>query len=166
MRPSIVLVLLSSAACGRFLHRSEPDAGESFVQPSTATTATTATTLASSEPEEEEPLAVADAGSTCPMPIHPNYCRFNCRSFRQRALRLHARRIQNPTRAGTGKCDAYSVFAEDDATGGIVEYYGSSDELVGVEDTHRKPCGTFGAIPKCKLDIQWGPPHLLPDVRK
>jgi hypothetical protein len=168
MKWALVLVMLAS--CDRFIHRSVPDAGELPTTITTTTTTTTSTAVTVPEPnasglfglhipgeEEEEPL-VADAGP-CPLAIHPYYCRRRCRGFAERSSSLHARRIGNPTRAGTGKCGAFKVFGEDDATGGIVEYFDDTNQLIGVSDSRQKPCGTYGDVPKCKLEIQWGPPR-------
>jgi hypothetical protein len=68
--------------------------------------------------------------------------------------------MSNPVRAGTGTCDAFKVFAEDDAKGGIVEYYDETNQLVGVSDSRQKPCGTYGKVPQCKLDIKWAEPRV------
>jgi hypothetical protein len=109
-----------------------------------------------------------DAGP-CPLAIHPYYCRRRCRTYTSRSFTLHARRISNPTRSGTGTCGAFKVFAEDDATGGIVEYYDQNDQLVGVKDSRQKPCGTYGDVPtSCKLEIKWGAAHTgtLRDIAK
>ena len=103
-----------------------------------------------------------DAG--CPAPIHPGYCRHRCRNFSARTFSMHARRIRVPRRAGKGTCGPYLVFTEEalaedgGAAGGIVEYYdATTKELVGAEDSRAPVCGSFGTIPKCKLEIQWGP---------
>ncbi|HEY2369898.1 MAG TPA: hypothetical protein VGH87_26040 [Polyangiaceae bacterium] len=176
-----VLALFVIASCDRFIHRSAPDAGESVVVPTaTATTSATATSTSSVvalptssaflglhlDDDEEMPLTV-DAGP-CPLAIHPNYCRRRCKSFTERQYSLHARRISTPTRSGTGTCGSLKVFAEDDATGGIVEYYDDKNQLVGVADSRQKPCGTYGDVPSCKPDIKWGPPHngTLRDIAK
>ena len=72
----------------------------------------------------------------------------------------HARAShREPDALGTGTCGSLKVFAEDDATGGIVEYYDDKNQLVGVKDSRQKPCGTYGDIPSCKPDIKWGPPQ-------
>ena len=169
------LFLLMVASCDRFLHRSAPDAGASVV--TTGTTTTTSSSSAVAVPtsstflglhlddEEEMPLTV-DAGP-CPFAIHPNYCRRRCKSFTERQYSMHARRISNPTRSGTGTCGALKVFAEDDEKGGIVEYYDDKNQLVGVSDSRQKPCGTYGDVPSCKPDIKWGPPRTgtLRDIK-
>jgi hypothetical protein len=166
MRWPLALVLLAS--CDRFIHRSAPDAGESYVPPPTATTSTTTTStstvvapptsstfLGLHTDDDEEPLATIDAGP-CPLAIHPNYCRRRCKYFFERQSSMHARRISHPTRSGTGTCGPLKVFAEDDATGGIVEYYDDKSQLVGVVDSRQKPCGTYGEVPSCKPVITWG----------
>lgn len=174
MKWAFALMLVTS--CDRFIHRSAPDAAsESYVPPTTTTTTTTTTTASATSSssagpvptssaflglhldDEEEPLT-ADAGP-CPLAIHPYYCRRACRTFTSRQFSMHARRIANPTRSGTGTCASFKVFAEDDATGGIVEYYDDNNRLVGVKDSRQKPCGTYGDIPSCKPDIKWGPPQ-------
>lgn len=179
MRHALV-VLLVLASCDRFIHRATPDAGNSFVPPgTTATSSETATSTSSvAAPtsstflglhldDEEEPLSTLDAGP-CPLAIHPYYCRRRCKSFGERQSSMHARRISNATRSGTGTCGALSVFAEDDATGGIVEYYDDKNQLVGVKDSRQKPCGTYGDVPSCKPDVKWGPPRTgtLRDISK
>jgi len=168
------LFFLMLASCDRFLHRSAPDSGgESYVPPTTTTATTTSETATSTstsplptsstflglhtDDEDEAPLTV-DAGP-CPLAIHPYYCRRACRTFTSRQLSMHARRITSPTRAGTGTCGSLKVFAEDDATGGIVEYYDDKNQLVGVKDSRQKPCGTYGDVPSCKPDIKWGAPQ-------
>jgi hypothetical protein len=164
MRFAIALVLLASASCDRFIHRSAPDAGSTVESVPTVTMAASVSPLPTSstflglhlEDEEEAPLTV-DAGP-CPLAIHPYYCRRACRTFISRQYSMHARRISNPTRSGTGTCGSLNVFAEDDATGGIVEYYDDKNQLVGVKDSRQKPCGTYGDIPSCTPLIQWGPP--------
>ena len=174
MKRALLLSSMMLASCDRFLHRSAPDAGVSYVPPPTATTTATssdtatATSTVSAMPtsstflglhlDDEEEAIVPDAGP-CPLPIHPYYCRRSCRSFANRQYSMHARRIANPTRSGTGTCGSLKVFAEDDATGGIVEYYDDKNQLVGVKDSRQKPCGTYGDIPSCKPDIKWGPPQ-------
>jgi hypothetical protein len=180
MKRGLAFLLIASASCDRFMHRSAPDAaGESVVSTATATASDTATSTSSvtAPPtssaflglhidDEEEPV-VPDAGP-CPLAIHPYYCRRRCKSFTERQSSLHARRIANPTRSGTGTCGSLKVFAEDDATGGIVEYFDDKNMLVGVKDSRQKPCGTYGDIPSCKPDIKWGPAHTgtLRDILK
>lgn len=168
------LLLLALASCDRFVHRAAPDAGgESFVSPTTTSTSSVVATPTSSTflglhtDDDEEPVATVDAGP-CPLAIHPYYCRRRCRGFLERQSSLHARRIANPTRAGTGTCGSFKVFAEDDATGGIVEYFdGTTNQLVGVVDSRQKPCGTYGDVPSCKPDIKWGSPRDgILDVKK
>ena len=164
------LFLLMIASCDRLLHRGAPDAGETPVTTATATTTTTTSTASVAalptsstflglhlDDDEELPVTV-DAG-TCPLAIHPYYCRRRCKTFYERKGSMHARRIANPTRSGTGTCGSLKVFAEDDATGGIVEYYDDKNQLVGVKDSRQKPCGTYGDVPSCKPDIKWGPPQ-------
>jgi hypothetical protein len=171
MKKALLGVLLV-CACDRFVHRAAPDAGVTVVDttPIPTTTTTTTTTIDTPPPDagwlglhidDEEEAPVPEAGGPCPIPIHPGYCRRRCRSFIERQSSMHARRVASPTRAGTGKCGAFTVFAEDGAGGGIVEYYDDKRELVGAEDSRQKPCGTYGTIPKCKLEITWGPPRPL-----
>lgn len=180
MRTALVLSLFALVSCDRLLHRSAPEAGVTTTPTPTATTtetmsaADTATTAAPTSStflglhiDDEEPEAPPDAGP-CPLDIHPYYCRRRCRTFFNRKASLHARRIAHPTRAGIGKCDKFDVFAEDDATGGIVEYYDDTGQLAGVTDSRQKPCGTYGKVPKCKLEITWQGPHGggLGDLKK
>lgn len=174
------LALSSVTSCGRWFHRDAPDADvvATSTAPSTAPTTTftpmiaprdgglspaaLASALLAAEDEEEEAV---DAGGTCPMPIHPNYCRRTCRNFVWRTSSMHARRIGNPLRAGRGTCGAYKVFAEDErgadggVSGGLVEYFdATTNELVGAVDSRSHGCGKFGTIPTCKLEIDWGAP--------
>jgi hypothetical protein len=179
------LVVLACASCDRLARRSAPDAGIETATTSTITpiivphdgglspSALASALHQASEEEDEEPAA--DGGVQCPIPIFPGYCRRRCRSFLVRESSMHARRISHPLRAGTGTCGTYKVFAEEErgedggAAGGLVEYYDETNALVGAEDSRRKPCGTFGKIPKgCKLEIKWGPPRGggLGDLRK
>jgi hypothetical protein len=172
------LVAIACASCDRLIHRSAPDAGMPIVEvePKPSVTpiiaprdgglspSTLAALLGKDEDERPENPEAADATPACPMPIFPNYCRRRCRNYATREGFKHASRIRPPLRAGTGTCGAYKVFAEDEKgadggpSGGIVEYFGADGNLVGAEDSRRKPCGTFGTIPKCKLQIAWGPP--------
>jgi hypothetical protein len=85
---------------------------------------------------------------------------------------MHARRISNPLRAGLGVCGAYNVFAEDQRApdggvgGGLVEYFDkTTNDLVGAEDSRVHGCGTYGTIPKCKLDIKWQTPSAAWGLR-
>lgn len=179
------LLVIAGASCDRLIQRGAPEAGVETVSTSTVTpiiaprdgglspsALASALHLASDE-EDEEPSA-ADGGVTCPIPIFPNYCRRRCRSFLTRQASMHARRIAHPLRAGTGTCGTFKVFAEDErgedggAAGGLVEYYDETNTLVAAEDTRRKPCGTFGKVPKCTMHVEWGPPHGggLGDLRK
>jgi hypothetical protein len=168
MKYAFAFSLLAIASCDRFVHRSAPDAGETVVTPiatATATGTSSVVALPTSSAflglhtdDEEEPLAPIDAGP-CPRAIHPFYCRGRCRTFTERQSSMHARRISSPTRSGTGTCGSLKIFAEDDATGGIVEYYDDKNQLVGVADSRQKPCGTYGDVPSCKPDVQWGPPR-------
>ena len=109
--------------------------------------------------EEDDPPEDAET-SGCPAPIHPNYCRSACRTFVSRLEKLHASRMKGRTRAGLGTCGGYFVFAENEMTStgttdrGIVEYYDSSSELVGVTDS-RQACGRYGTIPSCVPHIEW-----------
>jgi hypothetical protein len=121
--------------------------------------------LVGCRPHRGAPDAGLAAGA-CPRPVHPDYCRHRCRTFTTRKNTLHARRVLNPLRAGTGTCGAYDVFAEDTVGpdggpgAGIVEYFDVSGGLVGAVDTRiaAPQCGTFGAVPACTPSIQWGPP--------
>jgi len=114
--------------------------------------------------EDDEPGAVGDGGATCPLPIHPDYCRHRCRNFAARTSSMRARRMSPSRRSGKGKCGPYLVFAEeqraeDGGVGGtLVEYFdATTNEIVAAEDSRRKPCGDFGKVPKCKVEIDWGP---------
>lgn len=116
--------------------------------------------------DEEEDVDAGPLAVTCPRPIHPDYCRRRCRNYVNRQSSMHARRVYNPARAGVGTCGTYKVFSEDSRAPdggigeGLVEFFDpATDELVGAEDSRQKPCGTYGVIPKCKLDIKWGPPR-------
>ncbi len=169
-------VALACVSCDRLVHRSAPDAGGTIaeVEPKPSVTPIIAPRDGGLSPsvlaqllaqDEEDEEATSDAAApTCPLPVHPNYCRRNCRNFATREAFKHARRIRSPLRAGTGTCGTYKVFAEDEkaadggASGGLVEYFDETGALVGAEDSRRKPCGTFGTIPKCKLQIAWGLP--------
>ncbi len=176
MKRWIPFGLVVLASCDRPIHRSAPDAAVETATTSTITpiiaprdgglspSALASALRSASDEEDEEPAA--DGGATCPIPIFPGYCRRRCRSFLVRESNMHARRIAHPLRSGTGTCGTYKVFAEDErgedggAAGGLVEYYDETNTLVGAEDSRRKPCGTFGKVPKgCKLEIKWGPPR-------
>jgi hypothetical protein len=143
-----------TASCDRLLHRGGvADAG------------VTSTAVVASEDDEESVIAPVDAGS-CPVSIHPAYCRGRCRGYAERARAMHARRVSNPLRSGVGGCGSYKVFAEEargadgGATGGIVEYFdGTTNELVGAEDSRGSGCHTYGVIPKCTLEIKWNLPR-------
>ncbi len=172
------LVALACASCDRWFHRGAPkeevvvEAPEPkpsvtpMIVPHDGGLSPSALAALLGEDEEEQPTT-SDAGATCPLPIHPNYCRRRCRNFATREATKHASRVPHALRAGTGTCGAFKVFAEDQksedggSAGGIVEYFEGSGALVGAEDSRRKPCGTYGTIPKCKLEIQWGPPRGL-----
>lgn len=114
------------------------------------------------EDEEEEAILVqvADAGA-CPQRIHPDYCRFNCRTFNSRKVDKHARRIQHPERVAFGKCGALDVFAEDEEAGdagvakGIAEYFDQNGILVGAVDTRLQHCTKFGSVPECTPQLAW-----------
>jgi len=160
----ISFVILACASC-RLLHRSAPDAGidettTTHVSDTTHTPSTLASTLHIEE-DEEEPIALPDAGK-CPLEIHPGYCRRRCRDFEQRKRTMHARRIGRSLRSGIGTCGTLKVFAEEqnDGDGGvagsIVEFYDEHDELVAAVDSRQKPCGTYGTIPKCTPVVTWG----------
>ncbi len=145
--------------------REAADAAPNVVPTALASDAGASLTLHSEDEEDEAPSA--DAGPTCPLPIHPMYCRRNCRDYNSRQRSMHARRISDPLRAGLGVCGEYKVFAEDQraadggAGGGLVEYFDkSTSSLVGAEDTRAHGCGSYGTIPKCKLEIKWQPPSL------
>jgi hypothetical protein len=172
----IVGIAFGIASCDKLLHREAPDANAT----TTATSAPSASPLAaldaSSDEEEDDegeasvatlPAAGVpkiDAG-VCPLPIHPDYCRRRCRGFLERQGSMHARRVAAPTRAGTGKCGAFNVFAEDNTTGGIVEYFdATTNQLVGAVDRHIAGCNRFGTIPSCTPAITWGPPHTPSNV--
>lgn len=114
--------------------------------------------------EEADASVTSDAGGACPLPIHPNYCRRGCRNYASREFSMHARRMSPSRRSGKGRCGANLVFAEeqragDGGVGGtLVEYFdATTKELVAAEDSRRTPCGSFGQVPRCKLEIDWGP---------
>jgi hypothetical protein len=133
--------------CDRLLHRHASAGADAAV-------------TSAIEPEEEDEGTTDDAGA-CPLPIHPAYCRRNCRTIANRRATKHARRVAHPMRAGLGECGAYDVFAEDEALGdagvreGITEYYDKTGGLVAAVDTRSKPCGRFGTIPTCTPVIVW-----------
>jgi len=112
------------------------------------------------EDEEEEALLAHDGGA-CPQPIHPNYCRRNCRNLANRKAGKHARRVAHSERIAFGKCDTFDVFAEDEQAGdggvqaGIVEYFDPSGSLVGAVDTRIKSCAQFGVVPTCTPQLTW-----------
>jgi hypothetical protein len=167
-RFAILAVLVATAACGKLLGHEAPDAGSPaplfsvkpiIVPPEGGVTPAQ---IASAMAMAGTDASARDAGPECPLPVHPYYCRHRCRSFTVRSLRRHAQRIGPSLRAGVGTCGAYDVFAEDErgpdggARGGIVEYFDRTTQLlVGAEDSRRPGCGSFGTIPKCKLDIRW-----------
>jgi hypothetical protein len=145
---------LNLLACDRLFHRhTRADPGAD------ASAGVTATEL-----EEEDEATTTDAGA-CPLPIHPAYCRRNCRSFASRQATKHARRISHSARAGLGTCGEYDVFAEDEELGdagvgsGVVEYFDKkTGVIVGAVDTRSKPCGRFGTVPTCTPVIAWERP--------
>ena len=164
------LALLALAACHHHETRETPEAAPALtVTPIIAprdggiSPAQLAEILANGG-EDDEPGAAGEGGATCPLPIHPDYCRHRCRNFAARTFSMHARRMSPSRRAGKGKCGAYLVFAEEQRAedggvgGSLVEYFdATTNEIVAAEDSRRKPCGDFGKVPKCKIDIDWGP---------
>ncbi len=165
----LILAAIILAGCDRLFHRGTPDAGAAVITPTTTTTTTTTTPLSTGSSlglhteDEEDDLDAGPLAVTCPRPIHPDYCRRSCRNYLSREGTMHARRVRNPVRAGVGTCGTYKVFAEDSRAddggvgGGLVEYFDpATNQLVGAEDSRQRPCGSYGVIPKCKLDITWG----------
>ncbi len=156
MRALVGLALLGVGlvGCDRLLHRHASAGADA------SATAADGGATSASEPEEEDEATSEDAGA-CPLPIHPAYCRRNCRTIVNRRSTKHARRVAHPMRSGLGECGAYDVFAEDEALGdagvreGITEYYDKTGSLVGAVDTRSKPCGRFGTIPTCTPVIAW-----------
>jgi hypothetical protein len=152
-RTIAVALVLSIAAC-RKPATSTTEAGAE-AKPSAASSASIATD------EEEDDGLDAGAASTCPRPLHPDYCRHNCRGLASRAQTKHARRVDPSERIAFGKCGDMDVFAEDQYIGdgglksGIVEYFNDAGTLVGATDTRVKPCGQFGTVPSCTPTLAW-----------
>lgn len=125
--------------------------------------------VAGEDEDDEDAAAIDPAGGTpsidagpCPLAIHPSYCRRRCRTFGERKVAMHARRVSSPTRAGVGTCGAFNVFAEDDERGGIVEYYdATTNQLVGAIDRRAIGCNQFGTIPTCAPSIAWQAPPAM-----
>jgi hypothetical protein len=112
--------------------------------------------------DDEEPGTEGDGG--CPLPVHPDYCRRNCRTFTSRTSTHHASRIRSPNAFALGSCGPYKVFAENDSTAGdagIIEYFDDAGALVAAEDRRAKGCGRFGTIPSCTPDLHWAPPAMI-----
>jgi hypothetical protein len=167
--------VLLFAGCNFFRHEDARDAGAAPATPEAAapTPALEAGTASpdASVDDDEEPFdaGLGDASASVPLdascssPIHPSYCRRRCRGWFSRKSSMHARRIPNPARAGTGTCGGYNVFAEDTRPGGssvvsgILDFYDpKTDELVGALDTRIHGCQRFGVVPKCTPTITWG----------
>lgn len=157
MKRALLFVLL--AACHSKTN-AVADAGTSIVASASASGSV-------AEEDEDELLTQLLDGGACPAPIHPDYCRYNCRGFTNRKLAKHARRIQRAARVALGKCDALDVFAEDEVAGdggvqkGIVEYFDRDGRLVGAIDTRLPHCTQFGAIPKCTPQLVWEESHAF-----
>lgn len=102
-----------------------------------------------------------DAG--CPVPIHPDYCRFRCRGFDERKMYKHAQRVDAPKRFALGTCGDLQVFAEEQADGGgIVEYYDDAGTLTAAHDNRIQGCKDFGSVPKCTPKLDWKPSSSTP----
>lgn len=132
----------------------------------------TASTVASAQETSDGGIGVDDdedqggeGDGGCPIPVHPGYCRRNCRTFSVRNLTRHASRIRATSASGIGTCGSYQVFAENDSTAGdagIIEFYDDAGALVAAEDHRVKNgCGRFGTIPTCTPTIHWAPPAMV-----
>lgn len=102
-----------------------------------------------------------DADLTCPAPIHPDYCRHDCKRFHSRRTTRHAGRVDVTEEGRLGTCGPYDVFTQRDVKtdASIVEYYDrGTGELIGAVDPRVSGCTTFGTIPACTielLDLPW-----------
>jgi hypothetical protein len=104
----------------------------------------------------------APEDSVCPAPIHPDYCRRDCKRFSTRRRTRHAGRVPVTEEGRVGTCGKWLVFTQRDPTNdaSIVEYFDpNSEELVGAVDPRRTDeCTTFGAVPECTIalrDLPW-----------
>ena len=151
------LLLLIALGCGKFTPPSTTTADAGSVETPLATSSADAAldidamlAMLMADPA----FAANDAG--CPEAVRPGYCRRSCRSWASRQMTKHARRVGSPTRHAFGTCGAFKVFAEDDKSGGgVVEYYDAGGSLVGAVDRRQKPCGQYGTIPACKVELKW-----------
>lgn len=97
----------------------------------------------------------------CPAPVHPDYCRHDCKRFTQRRSTRHASRVDDTEEGKLGTCGKYDVFTQHDVKtdASIVEYFDrESGELVGAVDPRRDGCATFGTVPECTIalrDLPW-----------
>lgn len=97
-----------------------------------------------------------DAELGCPAPIHPDYCRRDCKSFLSRRATRHASRVDVTEEGRLGTCGPYDVFTQRDVKtdASIVEYYDrNTSELVGATDPRANGCTKFGTIPECTLEL-------------
>ncbi len=128
--------------------------------PSAASAAPTVDAGVGIADDDEEPGVEGDGG--CPLPIHPNYCRRNCRGYSVRSATHHASRIHAPAAFALGTCGPYKVFAENEANdAGIVEYFDDAGALVAAEDRRAQGCGKYGAVPSCTPVLKWAPPATI-----